>query len=190
MDVMQTWLVRPREALYDLDNIQLGNLLPEDRIQGVEAVFVLDYLVVEGHARETPTNAPPRGLQLQLTKRNGIPIDDTQVVANLGYLQFKAKAGIFQLELRAGRGRDIYKMESVGTEGWNSPLVEVTGNKITLTSFEGLTLYPRVSKRPGMDGESLSGQQMDELERPSPYRFFQDFISRSVVIFLLSISKH
>jgi UDP-glucose:glycoprotein glucosyltransferase len=180
MDVMQTWLVRPREALYDLDNIQLGNLLPEDRIQGVEAVFVLDYLVVEGHAREIPTSTPPRGLQLQLTKRNGTPIDDTQVVANLGYLQFKAKPGIFQLEIRTGRGRDIYEMESVGTEGWNSPLVEVTGNEITLTSFEGLTLYPRVMKRPGMDRENLSGQQMGEPESPSLFRPFRDLFSRSV----------
>ena len=51
MDVPQSWLVRPREALYDLDNIQLGSLFEEDRGRGVEAVFNLDYLVVEGHAR-------------------------------------------------------------------------------------------------------------------------------------------
>ncbi len=53
MDVPSSWLVRPREALYDLDNIQLGNISPED--SSVDAVFDLDYIVVEGHARETVT---------------------------------------------------------------------------------------------------------------------------------------
>jgi len=147
MDVPPSWLVRPREALYDLDNIQLGNISPED--VSVEAIFDLDYLVVEGHARDTATQAP-RGVQLQLMNNN-IPVDDTQVVANLGYLQFKAKPGVFQLEIRPGRGRDIFQMESVGNEGWDSPPVEIVGNEITLTSFEGLTLYPRLRRIPGME---------------------------------------
>jgi UDP-glucose:glycoprotein glucosyltransferase len=147
MDVPPSWLVRPREALYDLDNIQLGNLSPED--VSMEAIFDLDYLVVEGHARDTATQAP-RGLQLQLMNNN-IPVDDTQVVVNLGYLQFKAKPGVFQLEIRPGRGRDIFQMESVGNEGWDSPPVELVGNEITLTSFEGLTLYPRLRRIPGME---------------------------------------
>ncbi|KAJ6624174.1 hypothetical protein B0H10DRAFT_1943373 [Mycena sp. CBHHK59/15] len=59
MDVPPSWLVRPREALCDLDNIQLGNLSPQGHSLG--AVFDLDYLVVEGHARDPLTNAPPRG---------------------------------------------------------------------------------------------------------------------------------
>ena len=151
MDVPHSWLVRPRESLYDLDNIQLSALSAEERERGVEAIFELDYLVIEGHAREILVNQPPRGLQMQLTTLDGSPVDDTQVVLNLGYLQLKAKPGVYGLEIREGRGRDIYEMESVGNEGWASPSVSESGNEITVTSLEGLTLYPQVKRRPGME---------------------------------------
>jgi UDP-glucose:glycoprotein glucosyltransferase len=163
MDVPSSWLVRPREARHDLDNIQLGHLSPEHPI--VHAGFELDYLVIEGHARQVNTNAPPRGLQLELVREStsgSTPVDDTQVVANLGYLQFKAKPGVFQLGIRPGRGREIFKMESVGNEGWDSPRVEEVGSEITLTSFEGLTLFPRLARVPGMETadvlEEVSGE--------------------------------
>ncbi|CDO68442.1 Glycosyltransferase Family 24 protein [Trametes cinnabarina] len=151
MDAPQSWLIRPKEAVYDLDNIQLGLLSPQDRAHGLKAVFNLDYLVIEGHAREGETNTPPRGLQMQLVTSNSTPIADTLVMANLGYLQFRTKPGVYKLEIRPGRGREIFKMESVGNEGWNSPPVDEAGDEITLTSFEGVTLYPRLSRNPGME---------------------------------------
>lgn len=160
MDVPSSWLVRPREAMYDLDNIQLGSLAPED--SSVDAIFDLDYIVVEGHARDTSTHAPPRGVQVQLVS-GSVPVDDTQVVANLGYFQFKAKPGVFKLEIREGRGRDIFVMQSVGNEGWDSPPVSEVGNQITVTSFEGQTLYPRLSRVPGMEREDvLADEEEDE----------------------------
>ena len=151
MDVAQSWLVRPYESQFDLDNIHLSSLSATERVKGVEAVFDLDFLVIEGHARE-PSSAPPRGIQLQLTASNSTaPIADTLVVANLGYLQFRAKPGVFQLGIRPGRGREVYEMESVGNEGWNSPTVDAAGDEVTLTSFEGLTLFPRLKRRLGME---------------------------------------
>ena len=68
LDEAHSWLVRPREAAYDLDNIQLSKLAPEDTEKGLTALFQLDYLVIEGHARDSTTNAPPRGLQMQLSR--------------------------------------------------------------------------------------------------------------------------
>ncbi|KAF8145393.1 hypothetical protein K438DRAFT_547782 [Mycena galopus ATCC 62051] len=176
-----SWLVRPREALYDLDNIQLGSLSPQDT--SVDAVFGLDYIVVDGHARDSLTNAPPRGVQLQLLNGGGdaTPVDDTQVVANLGYLQFKAKPGVFQLEIRQGRGRDIFAMESVGGEGLDSRTVAEVGNEIAVTSFEGLTIYPRLSRLPGMEREDvLAGPEEDEAE---PAGMFEDIASRVKSLF-------
>ncbi|KAJ7608670.1 UDP-glucose:glycoprotein glucosyltransferase-domain-containing protein [Roridomyces roridus] len=168
MDVPPSWLVRPREALYDLDNIQLGSLSPQD--SSVDAVFALDYLVVEGHARDGLTNAPPRGLQLQLLDGDLTPVDDTQVVANLGYLQFKAAPGVFKLEIREGRGRDIFVMDSVGNEGLDSRTVAEVGDEISVTSFEGLTIYPRFSRVRGMErADVLSDPEegQDDDEKPS-----------------------
>jgi UDP-glucose:glycoprotein glucosyltransferase len=167
MDVPISWVVRPREALHDLDNVQLGHLRHDE---DVEAVFDLDYIVVEGHARETSTNGAPRGLQLQLTTDDGTVMDDTQVVATLGYLQFKAKPGVFHLEIREGRGRNVYKMDSVGNEGWNSPDVGVIGNEITVTSFDGVTLYPRLGRHPGAEHLDVLEEQVvptKEEEKPT-----------------------
>jgi UDP-glucose:glycoprotein glucosyltransferase len=155
MDVPQAWLVRPREAPHDLDNIQLYTIPQKDRTNGIHAIFGLDYLVIEGHARDALTSSPPRGLQLQLMTNSSTVIADTQVVANLGYLQFRAKPGVFQLEIRPGRGREVFTMESVGNSGWNSPSVDEIGSEVALTSFDGLVLYPRMARIPGMEMEDV-----------------------------------
>ncbi|EKM57416.1 glycosyltransferase family 24 protein [Phanerochaete carnosa HHB-10118-sp] len=163
MDIPPSWFVRPREATYDLDNILLSGLGKHERAQGVYALFELDYLVIEGHAREDGTLTPPRGLQLQLINGEGNAIADTLVVANLGYLQFRAKPGVFGLEIRPGRGREIFELESAGSEGWNSPTADQAGNEITLMSFEGLTLYPRMRRSPGMElVDVLAPPRLDE----------------------------
>ncbi|KAL1746758.1 glycosyltransferase family 24 protein [Schizophyllum fasciatum] len=147
MDVPQSWLVRPKKALYDLDNVQLSHLDPRD--DALEAVFDLDYIVVEGHAREG-SGTPPRGLQLEILAGEA-PIDDTLVVANLGYLQFKSKPGVYTLAIRPGVGQKVYELESVGSQGWDSPSVNASGPEIAVTNFEGITLYPRFTRRPGME---------------------------------------
>ncbi|KAH7886870.1 glycosyltransferase family 24 protein [Phlebopus sp. FC_14] len=182
MDVPPSWLVRPREALYDLDNIQLGRLPSEEKATGVQALFALDYLVVEGHVRELKASSPPRGVQLQLVGSKDLStVDDTQVVANLGYLQFKARPGAFRLEIREGRGRDIYRLESVGSEGWNSPTVADTGNEFAVMSFDGLTLYPRLARNPGMETmDVLDRLRLSEQESPS---IMESFVSRMASLF-------
>ena len=53
LDEPPSWLVRPREARYDLNSIQLGVLSGEEQQRGV--VYELDYLIVGGHAREAGT---------------------------------------------------------------------------------------------------------------------------------------
>ena len=145
MDTPPSWIVSPRTSPHDLDNLVLGN------VHGpVHVLFSLKQLLVEGHAREA-NDAPPRGLQLQLTK-NGLEVaSDTQVMANLGYLQFKATPGVYQLAVRPGRGTEVYELGSVGSEGWSSPPVNETGTTLSLTSFGGITILPRFTRREGME---------------------------------------
>lgn len=165
MDVAPSWLVRPREASHDLDNILLS---ASQQTHGVQGSFSLDYLVIEGHAREDQSMHPPRGLQLQLVNSNATAVADTLVTASLGYLQFRAKPGVYQFEIRPGRGREIFSLASAGTEGWDSPTVEEVGNEITLMSFEGLTLYPRTARLPGMDGvDVLDAGKEEEVHEAS-----------------------
>ena len=169
MDVPPSWLVRPRDASHDLDNILLSTLDRTEWTTGVTANFSLDSLVIEGHAREDEVLAPPRGLQLQLVTRNSTPIADTLVVANLGYHQFRAKPGVYNFEIRPGRGQEIFRLASVGTEGWDSPAVEQVGNEITLMSFEGLTLYPRTARLPGMEGVDVLASTNPDVARGSDF---------------------
>ena len=173
MEVPSSWLVRPRESEHDLDNIHLASLSASERAVGVKAIFDLDFLVIEGHARDTSTSGSPRGLQLQLVNHEFIPVADTLVVENLGYFQFKAKPGVFQLEIMKGRGEDIFVTESVGNAGWDSPPVNSdAGAQVTLTSFEGLTLYPRFKRH--------QGQADSDVLRPRREGFISNAVQKVV----------
>jgi UDP-glucose:glycoprotein glucosyltransferase len=131
MDTPPAWIVSPKTSPYDLDNLVLGAIN-----QPIHVLFELKQLLIEGHAREA-TNAPPRGLQLQLTRAGLGVVSDTLIMANVGYLQFKVTPGVYDLTIRPGRGQEVYEMESTGTKGWDSPPLNETGSVVTLTSFEG-----------------------------------------------------
>ncbi|ORX39729.1 UDP-glucose:Glyco protein glucosyltransferase-domain-containing protein, partial [Kockovaella imperatae] len=145
MDTPPAWIVSPRQSRLDLDNLVTGSVS-----DSIHVFFTLKQLLIEGHAREA-NNAPPRGLQLQLTTEGLQVASDTQVMANLGYMQFKATPGVYHLAIRPGRGTEVYDLESVGNEGWDSAGVNVTGTRIALASFDGMTILPRFVRRPGME---------------------------------------
>jgi UDP-glucose:glycoprotein glucosyltransferase len=63
MDVPGSWLVRPERSPYDLDNIKLSKIPASSNL---EAEFLLQSILVEGHASDSKTNGPPRGLQFVL----------------------------------------------------------------------------------------------------------------------------
>lgn len=145
LDTPPAWVTSPASSPFDLDNLVLGNIH-----QPITVHFQLKQLLIEGHARDA-TQAPPRGLQLQLTK-NGLEVaGDTQVMANLGYFQFKAMPGAYDLTIRPGRGTEVFKLDSVGADGWDSLAVNVTGSTVFLDSLEGVTLLPRFERQPGME---------------------------------------
>ncbi|KAL1916354.1 uncharacterized protein VTP21DRAFT_5971 [Calcarisporiella thermophila] len=157
MDVPGAWLVMPVSSIHDLDNIKLDALDGRSRRRGVEATFELKHILVEGHCRDMTKHMPPRGLQFVL----GGTVD-TIVMANLGYMQLKANPGVWDLELREGRSRELYELESAGSEGWRSRGVDEIGNSIVLTSFDGITIYPRVRRRPGHEHDPLLVEGQEE----------------------------
>lgn len=150
MNVPQAWIISPTDSPLDLDNLMLGQLGEPTHV-----LFDLKQLVMDGHAREG-VSTPPTGLQLQLLAegtRDGERdvVSDTQVMTNLGYLQFKAAPGVYDLAIRPGRGADVFEMQSAGNDGWDSPTVAEAGDVVTLTSLEGNTIYPRFTRRAGME---------------------------------------
>ncbi|CDS00844.1 hypothetical protein [Sporisorium scitamineum] len=148
LDAPAPWLTMPMEAVYDLDNIRLADVPSGSRGKGVKAVYELKHLLIEGHAREERAGSAvtvPRGLQLLLeTPDEGTRLD-TIVMANLAYFQFKAQPGLWKLRIRGGRSDELYEMQSVGSQGWNSPTVEVTGQHVVLDTLSGGHLYERMT---------------------------------------------
>ncbi|ORX93045.1 UDP-glucose:glyco protein glucosyltransferase [Basidiobolus meristosporus CBS 931.73] len=164
MDTISPWLVTPIASIHDLDNIRLADLDDRNK-RGVEATFQLKHILVEGHCRDMTTNAPPRGLQLVLGTTSFPSLVDTIVMANLGYLQLKANPGVWKLSLRDGRSKELYHLESSGSQGWYSGTVEEIGNEVVLNNFEGVVIFPRVRKNSGMENQELDQESAKENEK-------------------------
>ena len=151
LDVPPAWLVAPKESIYDLDNIKLSNLKDTSSI---DAIYELEYILIEGHSRDVTLGPPPRGVQLLLGTEHEPHFADTLIMANLGYFQFKANPGYWNIKLQEGRSRQIFNIDSAGTKGYSAqPGDEST--QIALTSFQGKTLFPRLSRKPGQETEDV-----------------------------------
>ncbi|KAJ9665182.1 killer toxin resistant protein [Coniosporium apollinis] len=151
MDVPAPWLVTPKECVHDLDNIKLSTLRDSSDI---DATYELENILIEGHSRDITQGIPPRGTQLVLGTEKDPHFADTIIMANLGYFQFKANPGFYKLGLQAGRSTEIFTIDSAGTKGYNAQPGDET-TEIALMSFQGVTLYPRLSRKPGKEDEDV-----------------------------------
>ncbi|TLS23762.1 uncharacterized protein PpBr36_06649 [Pyricularia pennisetigena] len=144
MDVPPAWLVAPKVSVHDLDNIKLSSVTSD-----VTAIYELENILIEGHARSTDSGTP-RGVQLVLGTDSNPRVADTIIMANLGYLQFKANPGIYDITLEKGRSSDIFYVESIGAHGF-SPVPGDETTEVALLDFLGTTLYPRLRRNPGKE---------------------------------------
>ncbi len=169
MEVPPAWLVAPKESVHDLDNIKLSSAK-----SNIEATYELENILIEGHSRG-PTGQPPRGVQLVLGTEADKHFADTIVMANLGFFQFKANPGYYNIQLQDGRSADIFEIESVGSKG----MAEVPGDEgtdVALMDFQGTTLYPRLTRRPGMEEEDV----LDEGRNSSAGGGAMDFVAKGL----------
>ncbi|PTU25160.1 hypothetical protein P175DRAFT_0490224 [Aspergillus ochraceoroseus IBT 24754] len=163
MDVPSSWLVAPKDSIHDLDNIKLSSVSGESN---VDAIYALEHILIEGHSRDMTTKAPPRGVQLVLGTEDNPYFADTIIMANLGYFQFKAQPGLWNINLKPGRSERIFNLDSVGRLGY-TPQPGDESNEVALLSFQGKTLFPRLSRKRGYENEDVletgakSGSAMD-----------------------------
>ena len=151
MDAPPSWLISAKDSVHDLDNIKLSSI----KGQGdVEATYELESILIEGHTRDTISGAPPRGAQLVLGTDKDPNVAGTIIMANIGYFQFKANPGFYRIALQKGRSEEIFQIDSAGTAGW-TPAPGDENTDISLMSFQGTTLYPRLSRKPGMEEEDV-----------------------------------
>ncbi|KAH7081876.1 UDP-glucose:glycoprotein glucosyltransferase-domain-containing protein [Paraphoma chrysanthemicola] len=148
MDVPPSWLVAPEESIHDLDNIKLSTLPAGTNIN---AIYGLESILIEGHSRDTTNgNQPPSGAEVVLATEKDPHFADTIIMANLGYFQFKANPGFYNIKLKSGRSQEIFSLDSAGPRGWLPQSGDET-TEIALMSFEGATIFPRLSRKPGQE---------------------------------------
>lgn len=156
MDVPPSWLVAPEESIHDLDNIKLSTL-PAD--SNIDAIYGLESILIEGHSRDTSNqNQPPRGAEVVLATEKIPHFADTIIMANLGYFQFKANPGFYNIHLKSGRSEEIFTLDSAGHKGWG-PIPGDENTDIVLMSFQGATIFPRLSRKPGKEEADVLGEE-------------------------------
>ncbi|RAL62043.1 hypothetical protein DID88_002530 [Monilinia fructigena] len=165
LDIPPAWLVAPKVSIQDPDNIKLSSIKSD-----VDALYELEHILIEGHSREMPSGSPPRGAQLILGTEKDPHFADTIIMSNLGYFQFKANPGLYKIDLKNGRSSEIFKIDSIGSKGW-SPVAGDESTEVVLMSFQGTTLYPRLSRKPGMDAEDVLEAKADSA---------MDYVSRGL----------
>ncbi|KAK0669947.1 UDP-glucose:glycoprotein glucosyltransferase-domain-containing protein [Cercophora samala] len=176
MDVPPAWLVTSKVSVDDLDNLRIKDIKAKRGTEHVEAIYELENILIEGHSREMPSGAPPKGAQLVLGTESNPHIADTIIMANLGFFQFKANPGVYNLKLKEGRSSDIFTMVSVGAKGW-APVSGDENAEVTLMDFQGTTLYPRLTRNPGMEGEDVLEPTESE---PAPSGSAMDYLNKGL----------
>ncbi|KAI1826607.1 UDP-glucose:glycoprotein glucosyltransferase [Xylaria intraflava] len=154
MDIPPAWLVAAKHSVHDLDNLKLSSIKSD-----VEAIYELEHILIEGHSRQVPGGGPPRGVQLLLGTERDPHSADTIIMANIGYFQFKANPGYYNIHLQEGKSSDIFDIVSVGAKGYDAVPGD-EGTEVALIDFQGTTLYPRLKRKEGME-------TADVLEEPS-----------------------
>jgi UDP-glucose:glycoprotein glucosyltransferase len=152
----ESWMVEASNSPYDLDNI----CLKEIDSDGAYGEFELEHLIIEGHAHDVISGQPPRGLQFNLGTSTNPVMYDTIVMANLGYFQLKASPGMWILQLRDGRSKDIY--EVISHENTDSESKRSTKIVIVIDSFESRVIKVKVSKKADKVNENLLDDKDNE----------------------------
>lgn len=151
MDLPPSWLVAPAESVHDPDNIKLSAVKSGG---DVETIYKLEHILIEGHSRDVTVGPPPRGAQLVLATELDPHFEDTIIMANLGYFQFKANPGVYKLAMQRGRSQEIFSIDSAGSMGYAAQPGD-NDTEIQLVSFRGATLFPRLSRKVGMEDEDV-----------------------------------
>ncbi|KAF9566452.1 hypothetical protein EC968_003725 [Mortierella alpina] len=162
MDANPAWVVTSKVCIHDLDNVKLSSLTGSSRLSGVQAEFELQHILIEGFARDMTQKIPPKGAQFILGTKAQPHVADTLVMANMGYFQLKANPGVWEMILRPGRTHQVFSIESIGSEGWVTGGVQNLKRDVIIANFEGLVLYPRLVRNPGMERANIQDEVKQE----------------------------
>ena len=154
IDAPEPWNVQSSKAAQDVDNLKCTESSCGDTPEAgdVTAIgYTLKSLLAAGQCFDVRERKPPNGLQLTLRRLGGSEAVDTLVMQNLGYFQFSAAPGVWDLSLAEGRGRELF--EVLGGEG-DEPVAVASQDFIT-TGFYDTNIPLRVQKQSGKEALAL-----------------------------------
>ncbi|KAF3928354.1 hypothetical protein ABW21_db0201648 [Orbilia brochopaga] len=180
MDVPPSWLVTPSETIHDLDNIKLQTFRERFGTADLNATYSLRNILIEGHSRDTSLNEPSAGAQLELGTSKNPVMEDTLIMQNLGYFQFKSNPGHWQIRLKPGRSSDVFSIQSLGADGFSmADDSEDDVKEVTLMSLRGVTLFPRLKRNKGyMKADVLAPLPEEESSLEKGKKLADGFLSK------------
>eukprot|EP01062_Namystynia_karyoxenos_P062747 TRINITY_DN55622_c0_g1_i1.p1 TRINITY_DN55622_c0_g1~~TRINITY_DN55622_c0_g1_i1.p1 ORF type:complete len:1666 (+),score=660.69 TRINITY_DN55622_c0_g1_i1:105-5000(+) len=170
VDEPEAWIVTSHYAPYDLDNIKLEDVEPQTLVAEYELMSIL----VTGGCVDVTTGQPPRGLPLEMRRHGEEQSDsrmrDTLVMSNYGYFQLKAAPGTWTINIKDGRGSEIYSILDallIDQQNYNTKPKPVAD--IAVDNFNGRYVHLKVTRNPGQEKANLlieakDGKATDEEE--------------------------
>lgn len=148
LETPESWNVQILKTQEDLDNLRVDQ---KNLARTAVAEFQLKNLLAAGQCHDitSPYLPPPNGLELHLTRGNGTPrqqLRDTLVMQNLGYFQFQATPGVWDLQLAPGRAAGLYEIAEQESKKLQ---------KIVIRDFDTDILQLSVRKQVGKESEQL-----------------------------------
>ncbi|CAI6001504.1 unnamed protein product [Closterium sp. NIES-64] len=220
LKVPEPWLVEPAVADHDLDNLVLEKVADPSvaAVFELEALMITGHCYEESDMQEPPrgmqlvlgtpppvpsallnhSSAPATAAATSSNGAAGRPqglvvstaLEDTIVMANLGYFQLKAAPGLWLLQLAPGRSQTLYQLagegalggsggggaeagrggEKEGDEGMGA--VGRVAMEVAVMDLRGKVVQLRVVKRAGMEGEKMldgaGGEDGDDEQQAEP----------------------
>ncbi|CAI5474862.1 unnamed protein product [Closterium sp. Yama58-4] len=220
LKVPEPWLVEPAVADHDLDNLVLEKVADPSvaAVFELEALMITGHCYEESDMQEPPrgmqlvlgtpppvpsallnhSSAPATTTTARTSETAGRPqglvvssaLEDTIVMANLGYFQLKAAPGLWLLQLAPGRSQTLYQLAGEGGELGGAGAAAEAGAggenegdagmgavgrvamEVAVMDLRGKVVQLRVVKRAGMEGEKMldgaGGEDGDDEQQEEP----------------------
>lgn len=152
---LPTWMVTSHKAVHDMDNLRSVDVGDG---KWCETTYLLRQLYTEGQAYIIGKDGWPRsaakGLQVEVGMKGAGLHDDTLVMGNHGYFQFRGDPGVYEVALKSGVSNDTFEIATKTTLEVSSYITPPY--QLRVRTRDGRTHEDLFDSEKGMLGDSQS----------------------------------